>query len=83
MWICFVFFDGPRSQIEYFVPDQSIAFSLVNICFLISLISLNLDFNISLKQLTRVSVVNLSSKEKRSDKEVNFSLLKSLAADQM
>ena len=77
-WSSFMLVDSFKSQIEHSVSDQSIGFSLVYICFLISFISLNLDLNMPLNHLTRVSVVNLSSMENKSDTDVIFLYLKYL-----
>ena len=71
---------GLNLQIELFVFKQSVRFSLVNICFSISLNPLNFDLNTSLNHLTRVSTVNLSSIENSSDKGVDFCFTKTFVA---
>ena len=47
--------------------------SFINICFCMSFSSKNLDFMVCLNHLFRVSIVSLSSTEKSSDGDVDFS----------
>ena len=67
-----------RPQITHLWFDQSITLCLVNICFLISSNSLNLDLKTLLTYFTSTSTVNLSSVENISERADTFSFLKTL-----
>ena len=71
-WPSFALVDSLNPQIQQHVLDQSKGFSFTNICFWISFNSINLDLKASLNHLTKVSIVNLSSTENSSGKDVDF-----------
>ena len=62
-----------KKQIQHVVFEALEGFSFTNICFCMSFSSKNLDLMVCLNHLFKVSTVNFSSTEKRSDNDVDFS----------
>ena len=78
-WPSFAFVDSLNPQIQH-VLDQFRGFSFTNIYFWISFNSINLDLKTSLNHLTKMSIVNLNSKDNSSKKDVDFWLTKIFVA---
>ena len=60
--------------------DQSMGFSFISFCFFSLSSSLNLDLNMSLNHLTNTSMVNLSSAENISERDIGFVLFNTFVA---
>ena len=62
-----------KPQIEHLVFESTIGFSFKNFCFLMSSTSKKFGFLIPENQSFKVSMVNFSSRENSSAREVDFS----------